>query len=402
MSWLFVEPTDIFLFRNGKPFNAGENDTAQSIFPPTPLTLQGALRGAAIVNSGMSWDEYANASPDSLVVQQVGTRGVNNVGSFRLAGPFVGKLLSVEDEEKKPTDVQSKKVERYVPLPLDIVWNEKDVNKGCQDHNEVNLRIMQPVAEQVFLSDIQFKPLDAQSGEEYPTSRWISEAALSRYLDGEQLTTNDTVKADALFKSDYRFGIGMDYTLGTTDRDAGKLYNAQFIRMESETGLLMNVDSSFVVKNDGVGLPEKGVMGLGGERHTANFEVVEVSEDVQKNYPIEGMSLPKRFKIVFLTPAYFKKGWQPENWSTFFDGQVTCINARIGHPQLIGGWDSAKRHPRTMHRFVPSGSVYYFESQEAITLKQQMITESPEWIGDAGQIGFGQVAIGNWSYSYEE
>ena len=395
MSWLFLEPTDVFLFRNGKPFNAGENDTAQSVFPPSPLTLQGALRGAAIINSGMSWDAYDKASKEDEVIQQVGASGIGDVGKFRLAGPFIGKWLKQKDKKLM--------VERYVPLPSDVVWNKYEATNDHKEDKQIDLRIMQPTKEQDFQSDVKFKPLNVDEDDEYPPNRWISESVLSRYLQGKPLTTEDTIKKDALFKSDNRFGIGMDYKLGTTDREEGKLYNAEFIQMETETGLLMNVADSLIIEAAGaVGLPTQGVMGLGGERHTVNFNVVNVSEPVQANYPTIGNTLPNRFKLVFLTPAYFKYGWQPEDWSKFFDGKVICVSATISRPKLIGGWDSALGHPRTMHRFVPSGCVFYFESDGSVTLKQQAITESPEWIGDAGHIGFGQVAIGIWSYSNEE
>ncbi len=43
---LFLEPTEPLLFRTGRPFDAGENSYAETLFPPTPETLQGAIRAA--------------------------------------------------------------------------------------------------------------------------------------------------------------------------------------------------------------------------------------------------------------------------------------------------------------------------------------------------------------------
>jgi CRISPR/Cas system CMR-associated protein Cmr3 (group 5 of RAMP superfamily) len=44
MTWLQIRPQDVWLFRDGKPFSGGEDHAATGIFPPTPFTVQGALR----------------------------------------------------------------------------------------------------------------------------------------------------------------------------------------------------------------------------------------------------------------------------------------------------------------------------------------------------------------------
>ncbi|MBV9614034.1 MAG: hypothetical protein JO031_01100, partial [Ktedonobacteraceae bacterium] len=41
---IFIQPCEVLLFRTGHPFNAGENHYADTLFPPTPETLQGAIR----------------------------------------------------------------------------------------------------------------------------------------------------------------------------------------------------------------------------------------------------------------------------------------------------------------------------------------------------------------------
>lgn len=58
MTWLFIEPDDVWLFRDGHPFSAGEGHIARCLFPPTPLTLQGALRSSLLAMSGVTLDEY--------------------------------------------------------------------------------------------------------------------------------------------------------------------------------------------------------------------------------------------------------------------------------------------------------------------------------------------------------
>ncbi|MGH2507744.1 MAG: type III-B CRISPR module-associated Cmr3 family protein, partial [Ktedonobacteraceae bacterium] len=49
---IFLEPNEPLLFRTGLPFDAGENGYADTLFPPTPDTIQGALRAAIAAH----WD----------------------------------------------------------------------------------------------------------------------------------------------------------------------------------------------------------------------------------------------------------------------------------------------------------------------------------------------------------
>ncbi len=48
---IFIEPTEPLLFRRGHAFDAGESNFADSMFPPTPETLQGAIRAMIATHS---------------------------------------------------------------------------------------------------------------------------------------------------------------------------------------------------------------------------------------------------------------------------------------------------------------------------------------------------------------
>jgi hypothetical protein len=56
------------------------------------------------------------------------------------------------------------------------------------------------------------------------------------------------------------------------------------------------------------------------------------------------------------------------------------------------------RFQKTMWRYVPAGSVYFFEAEGAVTPRQSYFTDD-----DAeGQIGFGLAIFGQWSYEQFE
>lgn len=50
MSILFMQAEDVLLFRDGRPFNAGSDHEARSLFPPPPSVIQGVLRSHYLVH----------------------------------------------------------------------------------------------------------------------------------------------------------------------------------------------------------------------------------------------------------------------------------------------------------------------------------------------------------------
>jgi CRISPR type III-B/RAMP module-associated protein Cmr3 len=66
---IVIRPMDVWLFRDGKPFMAGEDHAAETLFPPSPFTLQGAIRTKVLADKGVNLAEFAkngerNPDPD--------------------------------------------------------------------------------------------------------------------------------------------------------------------------------------------------------------------------------------------------------------------------------------------------------------------------------------------------
>jgi CRISPR-associated protein Cmr3 len=49
---LFLEALDVWLFRDGRPFDAGSDHRARSLFPPYPTVIQGVIRSHQVVVTG--------------------------------------------------------------------------------------------------------------------------------------------------------------------------------------------------------------------------------------------------------------------------------------------------------------------------------------------------------------
>jgi len=104
-----------------------------------------------------------------------------------------------------------------------------------------------------------------------------------------------------------------------------------------------------------------------------------------------------RFKVYFATPTYFETGWQPADWGKFFAEPVELVGAAVNRYEILGGFnwiadpDGSSAH-RPARRFVPAGSVYYFEGNALLKpgLPQQAITDF------GAEIGFGQTIIKEW------
>src|SRR5690606_5208459 len=80
---LFLEPVDVWLFRDGRPFDALSDHRAESIFPPYPTVMQGAIRSHHLVVKGVDLSDRA------AIEAAVGT--ATDFKGLRLRGPFIAK-----------------------------------------------------------------------------------------------------------------------------------------------------------------------------------------------------------------------------------------------------------------------------------------------------------------------
>jgi CRISPR-associated protein Cmr3 len=358
--WLFLEPLDVWLFRDGRPFDARSEHRARSLFPPYPTAIQGAIRSHYLTVKGVP--PQAGAKIEDLV----GTSA--DVKNLRLRGPFLARR-------------EDGRLVRYFPRPNDAV--------GVADHpcairpasapkpaEDGGVLTSCPMSHLLGLGD---EP--AKAGE----SLWLREDDLRGYLRGDGV---DGVPASKLFLRESRLGIGRNDVKRTSEE--GLLYEVEFIRPQPDVGLLVQVEGY----SD---WPEKGLLRIGGEGRAARFEQVTVEE-----WPETRSPLPARFKLYFATPAYFDGGWQPAGggWGRFFTGDVRLVAAAVGRYESIGGYDLARDAHKPSRRYVPAGSIYYFDSDGQTLVKpglvQHAITDCPTGNDYEAAIGFGQVLIEGW------
>ena len=96
-----IRPLDTLFFRTGKPFTMGEDTWAESLFPPYPSTLYGAIRSFLIFQR-----EGLKAFINGKYKDDIGTP--DKKGFLKIKGPLL-----------------SKNSELFFPAPLDLAKLEE-------------------------------------------------------------------------------------------------------------------------------------------------------------------------------------------------------------------------------------------------------------------------------------
>lgn len=395
---LFLEPADVWLFRNSLAFTAGEGTHALSIFPPTPETVQGAIRARIAsfwaASQGMT---MAKAFDDegSRLVELIGRQA--DPGRFRVRGLTLGRW-------------HHGKVQRLFPPPAHLLRSvEQDAQGRYHIYRLMPQRKANPKEKPELVASwpkdaahlrlLQQDRKPAKDNEKLVDfDCWLTARGLRLAFSPkddflilqEAKPGEDVIPPECLFESEPRLGIGMNRARKTTQE--GLLYQVSFTRPQPGVGLL--VDVAFEYEQDArhiweheLGLPASGWLALGGERRAAWFQALG-PDDVDA--PPEPMAGP-RSCLYFTTPTYFDQGWRPGNWEMFGAPPVAAAVKRV---QLIGGWQQrpgdADGAPKILRRCVPAGSVYFFDGEINVV--------RPITTGEGDKIGYGITYRGAWEY----
>jgi CRISPR-associated protein Cmr3 len=376
---LFIEPTEPLLFRTGRPFDAGQNTFAESLFPPTPETLQGAVR-ATIATYWDPLKNIASAFDDPSLTNLIGDR--NGYGRFRLTGIALGRYRKTHREQ----------IERLFPSPAHIMKSSKDQRliRLLPHAVEKNIRSNLPEGIHYYL-----KPPEQLDDDEdlKPVEGWLTEKSLGEALGTGSLKDIEIIHQKDIYREEPRLGIGIQR--GTKATEEGYLYQILMIRMNHESahdyiyGFVVDIDLAPLAPEDTdeqikqeLHLPSSGWMTLGGEQRAAHFRVLPP-------VPWHTAGPSRERSLLYLaTPASFKTGWKPSVQFAPLDAPIT---AAINRYDSIGGWrlnsGDARGENKVMRRCVPAGSVYFFDGRAAL---HQPLT-------DYGmEIGYGITYEGEW------
>jgi CRISPR-associated protein Cmr3 len=346
-----IEPLDVWTFGDSRPFERGQDHHRATIFPPTPLTIQGAIRSKLLADSGVSFKAFKEHDAScAAIAAQIGWPDEKGWGQLRLRGPWL-----------------TSKDERMYPMPADVVMMEDKTLRRLGPTLDSPFRNNAPDGLQVLWLRDQGFPKEANG--------WLAQSEFVKYLEGQSSFVATPVSQ--LFSRESRFGVKI--ASANKRPEVGQLFASEYVRLANEVALQIEID--------GVSLSAStGLLALGGGGRAARYTL-----DPNDLPPVEQVVLPRRFKIVFITPAYFEQGWRPASWDKWFS-DARLIAAALRRPVSIGGRDVARNEPKSLWRFIPAGSVYFFESKTDLRYSGQMVTDF------GAEIGFGQIATGEWTH----
>lgn len=365
--WIFIEAHDVWMFRDAKPFTAGEGFIARSTFPPFPQTVQGAIRSLVIEQSGISHADFRTRADETLL-RKIGAPSIAKMdnatlGDFWMRGPYVAHR-------------NDGRVELLVPTPLDVM--------RLKDDPDAPAVLLQPQPPN-FVCNMPFEGwqmlVPPDEAEYEPAGGWLRQADFERYLNGQP--PKQVMTSSDIYELDGRVGLALDYTR-RAHRES-MFYSIEFARPQRDIGLLVEIPTGL--------LEPSGFITLGGESRMGYYETV--------NFDLPANTYEGNIKVVLLTPAYFSDGWQPQNgdWSQWV-GNGKLVSMALGRPDLISGWDVVRNQAKPLYHYVPAGSVYYFENATMPTIPFTEAVPDDSFESnelDAGRIGFGAFAVGTWS-----
>jgi CRISPR-associated protein Cmr3 len=360
--WIFIQPNDVWFFRDNKPFSAGQNFVARGQFPPNPTTVQGAVRTYYLEQQGVNWEAYKAGDVPDAISEMVGLPAGSNrpasQGQLRIQGPYVGRW-------------QDGQVELLYRAPLDLLQHEETASQYA---------LLKIAHQYDFLTDAPFegwRPL-IRPTEYEQADGWLTQEQFARYLRGDVEALDRILSTGELFQVEDRVGLGLDY--GRRANRESQFYRAEFIRPCEDVGLVIRVNNSI--------FEEAGILMLGGESRSSRFQQIDTPA-------LPAQTGRGKIRIVLLTPAYFTDGWRPVSgdWSRWVGETGRLVSLVVGKPVPISGWDIANGRPKPLRNYVPAGSVFYFE--DAIYTGHPFTEPLPDG-QDAGAMGFGTCAIGTW------
>jgi CRISPR-associated protein Cmr3 len=398
---LFIEPTDMLMFRSGRPFDAGQDNFATSLFPPTPETMQGAVR-AMIASYWHPDKNIAQAFQEDELKNLIGDQ--NSYGRFQITGLSLGRYKR-ENKEQKVT------IERLLPAPAHMIREKICVDKSTiwpkvarvhlrTPHElETTTQTNFPGARRHYLaSDIEVpKSVEEKRAKLQPVKGWITEDDLRRVLANSDAIDIEIIEPDDVYTEEPRLGIVVQAdTRSTKD---GFLYQTVMIRMNPGSkhplienphryGFVVDIELEPRLPSDEetqqtLHIPDSGWMTIGGEQRSAYFHVVASPQQTHEE------ARGKNTLVYLATPAAFgqsnESGWLPPK------PHNQPLTAAIENYTLIGGWKlnpgDAGGANKAMRRCVPAGSVYFYQGK----------IDVPQALSDYGkEIGYGIAYKGEW------
>ncbi len=325
--WFEIDPIDTLFFRGAESMEAGENHEVDTMFPPMPTTIVGAIRTAILGQRGIAPADYL-AQPDEWQ-KKYPLLGSPGKPGFELLGPL---FMAGRDCLLLP--VPAHWYADFKDSPMQ--WGESYHVQAAKPLTDSSLGLCGSVSDPFWVqesSGSDMKPL---------TGYWATAAAFSAMQQGstelvfrdnpDQLKTDEAaiLAAGSLYTREERVCLAL-----TKQRTAkeGHLYSAVHIRLRSGIRIVAGIHSGHESSLD-----QQGILQLGGEQRMCRYQmlsdlVLPNNKDSQQLCTISPMELSSLSADLQNKPRV------------------------SGKLLRVGGWDMEKRFHKPMTALLPAGTV---------------------------------------------
>ena len=322
ITWIVIDPLDTLFFRGAESMVAGENHEVETLFPPMPQTIVGAIRTAVMGQTGISPEEYSKAPekypflglPDKPAFATIGPLFMANRTTVLLPAP-ANWHAEIPDDTPPKLHVQA-------ALPL------SNSLPGLKGSTSSPFYVCHPLHDDLKSLSGWWATIDAFN------VMADSQATIPVLSDVSQLASNEPalLPQTALYDREERLGIAL-----TSRRTAkeGHLYTTVHIRMRHGIELLAGL-----VTDHKIPLAESGILQLGGEQRICRYRLCD---DIALPVNRQNNGL-----LMSLSPLAMKR----------LPSTLQHCPRSSGKLFRIGGWDMQKGFHKPMHAWLPQGAVF--------------------------------------------
>jgi CRISPR-associated protein Cmr3 len=163
----------------------------------------------------------------------------------------------------------------------------------------------------------------------------------------------------ALPQAERRIHVSLDPATGTA-RD-GMLFGVEgrnfSLRKEGPPGGLGDLGRLGLLLRTDAPL-QGGARSLGGERRLAAWSRVDMALPELPSEVLQSARLGA-LRLITLTPAWFRAGARPTDLLSGTSPSVRLSGMVNGRPEVVSGWDHARREAKPTRRLLPAGSVLF-------------------------------------------
>ncbi len=404
----FLEAFDILLFRGNRLF--GEPGSfGESLMPPWPSQVAGALRSRLLVESKEDLNSFA-----------AGRIRHRELGTPEEPGPFTLTLCSLA---RRFADGRT---ELLVPPPADVVIEAAKAEAVPAPNSSTGPRLNLAVNQlrpKIFdgappgwdcsyeLSSLPVLPQDKRS--KPSPGWWFTESGWKKYLAGRRSwdPAQDLIPVASLWQSETRVGVGLSRE--TRAAAEGRLFSNRavaFRKQEHGSRDGAHFDVGLLVAYTGAApgsLKDGALLRLGGDNRAA--VVNEVKEYKLPSVDYGRLCDARRCRMILASPGIFTEGWLPEGCrkdgsSIIFElhgVEARLVAAAVSRFQVVSGWDLARWLPKAACRAAAPGSVYWLEELKATSADLERLVRwglwtQPEAPEPRRAEGFNRIWLAEW------